>query len=85
MYTFNGINKAVRPESYRDEWDDDHLVAEANEDFKRHLQNPFRYYHHPQLSKKITIIPYSINVLETDLHCNNDDCVNSLVVWIGQA
>ncbi|KAG2550656.1 hypothetical protein PVAP13_9KG337757 [Panicum virgatum] len=25
------------PESYRDEWDDDHLVAEANEDFKKHL------------------------------------------------
>ena len=37
MYTFNGINKAVRPESYRDEWDDDHLVAGANEDFKKHL------------------------------------------------
>ena len=25
------------PESYRDEWNDDHLVAEANEDFKKHL------------------------------------------------
>ena len=45
MYNFNGINKAVRPESYRDEWDDDHLVAEANEYFKKYLQNPFRYYH----------------------------------------
>jgi len=37
MYNFNGINKAVRPESYRDEWDDDHLVAEANEYFKKYL------------------------------------------------
>jgi hypothetical protein len=37
MYAINGINKAVRPESYRDEWDDDHLVDEANEDFKKYL------------------------------------------------
>ncbi|KAK8445484.1 hypothetical protein SEVIR_9G334600v4 [Setaria viridis] len=37
MYAINGINKAIRPESYRDEWDDDHLVAEANEDFKKYL------------------------------------------------
>ncbi|KAF8697878.1 hypothetical protein HU200_035371 [Digitaria exilis] len=37
MYHINGINKAIRPERYRDEWDDDHLVAEANEDFKKYL------------------------------------------------
>lgn len=37
MYVANAMNKAARPESYRDEWDDDHLVAEANEDFKKFL------------------------------------------------
>jgi len=37
MYAVNAMNKAARPESYRDEWDDDHLVAEANEDFKNFL------------------------------------------------
>ena len=26
-----------KPEKYRDEWDDDHLVAEAHEHFKRFL------------------------------------------------
>ncbi|CAD6204446.1 unnamed protein product [Miscanthus lutarioriparius] len=37
MYAANSMNKAARPESYRDEWDDEHLVAEANEDFKKFL------------------------------------------------
>ncbi|TVU31760.1 hypothetical protein EJB05_23460, partial [Eragrostis curvula] len=37
MYAANAKNKEARPESYRDEWDDDHLVAEANEDFKKYL------------------------------------------------
>ncbi|XP_047093819.1 flavin-containing monooxygenase FMO GS-OX-like 4 [Lolium rigidum] len=37
MYAANSKNKAARPETYRDEWDDDHLVAQANEDFKKYL------------------------------------------------
>ncbi|XP_066340047.1 flavin-containing monooxygenase FMO GS-OX-like 2 [Miscanthus floridulus] len=37
MYAVNSMNKAARPESYRDEWDDEHLVAEANEYFKKFL------------------------------------------------
>uniref|UniRef100_A0A0D9XM93 Flavin-containing monooxygenase n=1 Tax=Leersia perrieri TaxID=77586 RepID=A0A0D9XM93_9ORYZ len=37
MYAANKENKAARPESYRDEWDDDHLVAEAKEDFKKYF------------------------------------------------
>uniref|UniRef100_J3N4R7 Flavin-containing monooxygenase n=2 Tax=Oryza brachyantha TaxID=4533 RepID=J3N4R7_ORYBR len=37
MYAANSKNKAARPESYRDEWDDDHLVAEAKEYFKKYL------------------------------------------------
>lgn len=37
MYAINAKNKKARPESYRDEWDDDNLVAEANEDFKKYL------------------------------------------------
>ncbi|KQJ97746.1 hypothetical protein BRADI_3g32990v3 [Brachypodium distachyon] len=37
MYAANARNKAARPENYRDEWDDDHLVAQANEDFRKHL------------------------------------------------
>jgi hypothetical protein len=37
MYAAGAKNKVARPESYRDEWDDDHLVAEANEDFKKYL------------------------------------------------
>ncbi|CAN6288828.1 unnamed protein product [Urochloa humidicola] len=37
MYFFNGYNKAARPESYRDEWDDDDLVEDANGDFKKYL------------------------------------------------
>ncbi|KAL6642724.1 hypothetical protein ACP70R_020905 [Stipagrostis hirtigluma subsp. patula] len=37
MYAANAKNKKARPESYRDEWDDDYLVVEANEDFKKYL------------------------------------------------
>ena len=37
MYVASAINKAARPETYRDEWDDDHLVAQANVDFKKYL------------------------------------------------
>jgi len=37
MFTINLKNKTARPESFRDEWDDYHLVAEANEDFKKFL------------------------------------------------
>ncbi|OQU92170.1 hypothetical protein SORBI_3001G303750 [Sorghum bicolor] len=37
MFTINLKNKIARPESFRDEWDDYHLVAEANEDFKKFL------------------------------------------------
>jgi hypothetical protein len=38
VYAASAKNKVARPESYRDEWDDkDHLAAEANKDFKKHL------------------------------------------------
>ncbi|XP_066314552.1 flavin-containing monooxygenase FMO GS-OX-like 2 [Miscanthus floridulus] len=37
MFTINLKNKTARPESFRDEWDDYHLVAEASEDFKKFL------------------------------------------------
>ncbi|XP_062201165.1 flavin-containing monooxygenase FMO GS-OX-like 3 isoform X2 [Phragmites australis] len=37
MYAANARNKVARPESYRDKWDDDHLVADAHEDFNKYL------------------------------------------------
>ncbi|KAG8092498.1 hypothetical protein GUJ93_ZPchr0012g19675 [Zizania palustris] len=37
MYAANQKNKAALPESYRDEWDDDNILAEAKEDFKNYL------------------------------------------------
>lgn len=37
IFVVNSKNKVARPESFRDEWDDDHLVTEANEDFKKFL------------------------------------------------
>ncbi|KAH7687718.1 Flavin monooxygenase FMO protein [Dioscorea alata] len=37
MYSECGKNKIARPESYRDDWNDDHLVAQAMEDFKKFL------------------------------------------------
>jgi len=42
----NGGSKCTcRSLRYGDEWDDDHLVAEANQDFKKYFQNPFHYSH----------------------------------------
>lgn len=35
MYRATSKNRVERPESYRDEWNDDHLVAQAHEDFKK--------------------------------------------------
>ncbi|XP_059657481.1 flavin-containing monooxygenase FMO GS-OX-like 4 isoform X2 [Cornus florida] len=37
MYTATSKNKVVRPETYRDEWDDDHLVLQAHEDFVKYF------------------------------------------------
>lgn len=37
MYAANAKNKDARPERYRDEWNDDDLVAQASEDFKKYL------------------------------------------------
>lgn len=37
MYAATSKNRIARPESYRDEWEDEHLVADAHEDFKRIL------------------------------------------------
>ncbi|KAK2993843.1 hypothetical protein RJ640_012804 [Escallonia rubra] len=33
MYSATSKNRAARPETYRDEWEDTHLVSEAHEDF----------------------------------------------------
>ena len=33
MYHAVFVNKKVRPEAYRDEWDDEDLVLEAQKDF----------------------------------------------------
>lgn len=37
MYEAAGKNREARPESYRDEWDDDHLISQAEEDFTKFL------------------------------------------------
>nr|BAS32646.1 S-allyl-L-cysteine S-oxygenase [Allium sativum] len=37
MYKEVSKNRKERPESYRDEWDDDHLVAQARETFSKFL------------------------------------------------
>ena len=37
MYAAGAKNKAVRADSQCDGWDDDHLVAQAEEDFKKIL------------------------------------------------
>ncbi|KAK8968931.1 Flavin-containing monooxygenase FMO GS-OX-like 4 [Platanthera guangdongensis] len=37
MYKAASKNKVVRPDNYRDEWDDDDLVSAAHEDFKKIL------------------------------------------------
>ncbi|KAH7514131.1 hypothetical protein FEM48_Zijuj11G0056300 [Ziziphus jujuba var. spinosa] len=38
MYNEAWKNKRVRPETYRDDWEDDHLVLQAYEDFKQILK-----------------------------------------------
>lgn len=35
MYAYASGNKTTRPETYRDEWEDEHLILEAHEDFKK--------------------------------------------------
>ncbi|CAL9133004.1 unnamed protein product [Musa acuminata var. zebrina] len=37
MYVATKKNKRARPESYLDEWDDDHLILQAEEDFQKFL------------------------------------------------
>ncbi|RXH97316.1 hypothetical protein DVH24_035984 [Malus domestica] len=39
MYSEVSKNKCARPETYRDEWEDDHLVLQAYEDFKKYTLN----------------------------------------------
>lgn len=39
MYKATLENKIAHPDSYRDEWKDDHLVAEADRDFQKFLQH----------------------------------------------
>ncbi|MBA0754468.1 hypothetical protein Gogos_019927 [Gossypium gossypioides] len=36
MYSMASVNRRLRPEMYRDEWDDHHLVSEAYEDFMKY-------------------------------------------------
>lgn len=38
MYVANGKNKIAFPESYRDKWEDEHLLAQALQDFKKLLR-----------------------------------------------
>jgi len=37
MYLATGKSRALRPESYRDEWEDDDLVQQAEHDFANYL------------------------------------------------
>lgn len=39
MYLAVSKNRRARPETYRDEWEDDHLVLQAHEDFKKYTLN----------------------------------------------
>ncbi|KAA8521873.1 hypothetical protein F0562_012813 [Nyssa sinensis] len=39
MYLEASKNKLIRPETFRDEWDDHHLVLRAHEHFGKHLSN----------------------------------------------
>ncbi|PSR91572.1 Flavin-containing monooxygenase FMO GS-OX-like [Actinidia chinensis var. chinensis] len=39
IYFATGKNRKVRPETYRDEWDDEHLVPRAYEDFAKYCSN----------------------------------------------
>ncbi|GAB2211752.1 hypothetical protein Droror1_Dr00025086 [Drosera rotundifolia] len=37
MYSSTSMNRKVRPDAYRDEWEDDHMVLKAQEDFAKYL------------------------------------------------
>ncbi|KAF9613976.1 hypothetical protein IFM89_014169 [Coptis chinensis] len=37
MYAANGMNRNVRPEAYRDEWEDQNLILQAHDDFLQPL------------------------------------------------
>lgn len=37
MYEATSKNRILRPETYRDEWDDDDLVLQAEQDFAKYL------------------------------------------------
>ncbi|KAF5207773.1 Flavin-containing monooxygenase fmo gs-ox-like [Thalictrum thalictroides] len=37
MFEATGINKVVRPETYRDEWEDQNLISEAHKDFLQYM------------------------------------------------
>nr|GMD95976.1 flavin-containing monooxygenase FMO GS-OX-like 4 [Ipomoea batatas] len=37
MYFGTGLRKRGQPETYRDLWDDEHLISQANEDFMRYI------------------------------------------------
>jgi len=39
MYYSTAKNRLARPESYRDEWEDHHLVLQAHEDFIDQISN----------------------------------------------
>ncbi|WCJ25980.1 Flavin-containing monooxygenase family protein [Euphorbia peplus] len=39
MYRISGDGRRHRPNTYRDEWEDDHLVAEAYQDFSKYISN----------------------------------------------
>ncbi|VVA32828.1 PREDICTED: flavin-containing monooxygenase [Prunus dulcis] len=39
MYLEVSKNRHARPETYRDEWEDDHLILQAHEDFKKYTLN----------------------------------------------
>lgn len=39
MYNDVSKNRHTRPETYRDEWDDRHLVLQAQEDFIKYTSN----------------------------------------------
>ncbi|XP_050231239.1 flavin-containing monooxygenase FMO GS-OX-like 3 isoform X1 [Mercurialis annua] len=40
MYNLTGKERINRPKSYRDEWEDDHLILEAHQDFEKYVDKP---------------------------------------------
>lgn len=38
MYVLASKSKIIRPETYRDEWDDEHLIVQAHEDFQSNFK-----------------------------------------------